>query len=148
VHKLSKLLNGLDQRNNILVAFVLNGLMFWDLRQMRRIEAWKEAHASQLPDWLDALGEMDAYCSLATFAYNHPDYVYPRVAVDSFCLKATAMGHPLMRRDKCVRNDVCNHRPAGFPGGNGCQRWLARGSYLRTVGVNYLMACAGSLCGR
>lgn len=142
VHKLSKLLNGLDQRNNILVAFVLNGLMFWELRQMMRIEAWKEAHASQLPDWLDALGEMDAYCSLATFAYNHPDYVYPRVAVDTFCMKATAMGHPLMRRDKCVRNDVCITAQPAFLVVTGANM-AGKSTYLRTVGVNYLMACAG-----
>ena len=42
-----------------------------------RIEAWKEQYAGELPQWLDALGQMDALNSLATFAYNHPDYSYP-----------------------------------------------------------------------
>lgn len=42
-----------------------------------RIETWKEQYARELPHWLSALGQMDALNSLATFAYNHPDYSYP-----------------------------------------------------------------------
>ena len=49
VHKLSKRLTDLISATISWFAFVLNGLMFWELRQMMRIEAWKEAHASQLP---------------------------------------------------------------------------------------------------
>ena len=42
-----------------------------------RIETWKEQYARELPHWLSALGQMDALNSLATFAYNHPDYSIP-----------------------------------------------------------------------
>ena len=35
-------MNALDQRNNMLMQFVLNGLFFWELRQVMKIEAWKE----------------------------------------------------------------------------------------------------------
>ncbi len=53
--------------------------LFWELRQIMRIEAWKEQYAAELPGWLDAIGQMDALNSLATFAYNHPDYIYPKM---------------------------------------------------------------------
>ena len=94
VRQLSKLMNALDQRSNLLMSTILNGLIFWELRQVMRIEKWKEIHASDLPRWIEAIGEIDAYCSLATFAYNHPDYIYPTIAAQSFHLQAEALGHP------------------------------------------------------
>lgn len=42
VKRLTELMNALDQRNNMLMQFVLNGLFFWELRQVMKIEAWKE----------------------------------------------------------------------------------------------------------
>ena len=77
ISRLSKLMNELDQRNNVFMYVILNGLFFWELRQIMRIETWKEQYAHELPHWLSALGQMDALNSLATFAYNHPDYSYP-----------------------------------------------------------------------
>ena len=132
ISRLSKLMNELDQRNNVFMYVILNGLFFWELRQIMRIEAWKEQYARELPHWLSALGQMDALNSLATFAYNHPDYSYPtlldkadmiaaKVNISSntkkadtentgnntrFMLRAKALGHPLMHRDRCVRNDI------------------------------------------
>lgn len=49
VRQLSKLMNALDQRSNLLMSTILNGLIFWELRQVMRIEKWKETHASDLP---------------------------------------------------------------------------------------------------
>ena len=39
----------LDQRNNVFMYVILNGLFFWELRQIMRIEAWKEQYAAELP---------------------------------------------------------------------------------------------------
>ena len=67
-------MNELDQRNNAYIYATLNGLFFWEIRKIIQIEGWKEQYASELPRWLTAIAHMDALCSLATFAYNHPDY--------------------------------------------------------------------------
>lgn len=142
VRRLSKLMNALDQRNNVLMSTVLNGLFFWELRQVMRIEQWKEEHAADLTQWLNAVGRMDAYCSLATFAYNHPDYVYPTISQHPFCLKAEALGHPLMDRDKCVRNGISIEKRPFFIIITGANM-AGKSTYLRTVGVNYLLACIG-----
>ena len=68
ISRLNKLMDELDQRNNVFMYVILNGLFFWELRQIMRIEAWKEQYAAELPGWLDAIGQMDALNSLATFA--------------------------------------------------------------------------------
>ena len=140
---LSRLMNALDQRNNVLMSTLLNGLTLWELRQVMRIERWKEEHAANLSEWLEALGEMDAYCSLATFAYNHPDYAYPTVSSGAFRLEAEAMGHPLMNRDKCVRNGIAIGKSPSFIIITGANM-AGKSTYLRTVGINYLLACVGA----
>ena len=144
--RLSKLMNELDQRNNYLMYTVLNGTFFWELWQIMRIERWKEQYAASLPAWLDAIGRMDALLSLATFAYNHPDYTYPTLIAptdEPFRFRATALGHPLMPADRCVRNDFeMTHRPEFIiiTGAN----MAGKSTYLRTVGINYLLACIGA----
>ena len=50
VHRLAKLMNALDQRGNLLMSTILNGLLFWELRQVMQIEKWKEARIHVLCD--------------------------------------------------------------------------------------------------
>ena len=143
VFQLSRLMNALDQRGNLLMSTILNGCMFWELRQVMRIEKWKENHAADLPRWLETIGEIDAYCSLATFAYNHPEYIYPQISAESFHLQANALGHPLMNRNKCVRNNINIEKRPSFIIITGANM-AGKSTYLRTVGINYLLACIGA----
>jgi len=143
IRHLSKLMNELDQRNNAYVYATLNGLFFWEVRQIMRIEGWKEQYSSELPRWLTAIAHMDALCSLATFAYNHPDYSYPAIATRPFRFRAKEMGHPLMNRDKCVRNDIDIEKRPFFIIITGANM-AGKSTYLRTVGINYLLACIGT----
>lgn len=143
VRKLSKRMNALDQRNNMLVAVILNGLFFWELKQMMKIESWKEEYAGALPQWLKAIAQMDAICSLATYAYNHPGYIYPEITDKPFRLQATSLGHPLMNRNTCVCNDITMEKRPDFIIITGANM-AGKSTYLRTIGVNYLLACMGA----
>ncbi len=143
VDRLGQLMNSLDQRNNLFVAALLNGLFFWELRKIMQIEGWKEEYGVHLTPWLEAIAETDAYCSLATFAYNHPDYAYPTIGPSPFHVQATALGHPLMKRGKCVRNDINMDKQPFFLIITGANM-AGKSTYLRTIGVNYLLACIGA----
>ncbi|BEG99724.1 MutS family DNA mismatch repair protein [Bacteroides sedimenti] len=148
VKRLSTMMNALDQRNNILVTMLLNGFLFWELRQTIKIESWKEKHATRLTSWLNAVGEIDALSSLATFAYNHPEYTFPAIKEKPFILKASEMGHPLMDRNKCVKNSINIEEQPYFVVITGANM-AGKSTYLRTVGVNYLLGCIGaSVCGK
>ncbi len=105
VHRLAKLMNALDQRGNLLMSTILNGLLFWELRQVMQIEKWKEAH-SDLPRWIKLSEQLMLIVLLQHSHYNHPDYIYPQITSQSFHLQAEALGHPLMDRNKCVRNGI------------------------------------------
>ncbi|MDR2626968.1 MAG: DNA mismatch repair protein MutS [Dysgonamonadaceae bacterium] len=143
IRELSGLLDNLDQRSSGLGRFILNTLLLWDIRYALKIEQWKTTHGKHLPEWLETLGTYDAFCSLATFAYNHPDYVFPEITGEYFTLEATAMGHPLMHRDVCVKNDISITQAPFFMIVTGANM-AGKSTYLRTVGVNYLLASIGA----
>ena len=140
---LAKELDRLDLRNNLILYALLEGSMFWQLRQMLRIEQWKEEHGTHLLQWLEALGNLDALCALGTFAFNHPEYTYPLITDQSFVFRAKNMGHPLMSREQCVVNDAeIPQRPYFLiiTGAN----MAGKSTYLRTIGCNYILACIGA----
>lgn len=136
-------LDKLDLRNNQIMYVLLEGSLFWQLRQVMRIEAWRKKYGGCLLHWLDMLGEMDALCSMGTFAFNHPAYTYPVIADKPFVFCAREMGHPLMPVSQCVKNDAeIPSRPffVIITGAN----MAGKSTYLRTIGVNYVLACIGS----
>lgn len=140
--QLSKELDRLDLRNNQLLYVILEGSMFFQLHQIVRIERWKARYGKYLMGWLEAVGELDALCSLGTFAYNHPAYTYPVIAAEPFCFLARNMGHPLMPEAQCVKNDATIPSRPYFLIITGANM-AGKSTYLRTIGVNYLLACMG-----
>lgn len=135
-------LERLDLRNNQLLYVILEGSIFFQLRQIVRIEQWRQKYGKQVIEWLEVVGELDALCSLGTFGFNNPDYIYPTISDRAFVFEAHGMGHPLMAKNKCIKNDV--HIPARpffliVTGAN----MAGKSTYLRTIGVNYLLACIG-----
>ena len=99
-------------------------------------------HARHAADWFGALAEVDALCSLGGFAFNHPNYPYPELTDAYFCMDGRGLGHPLIHRDRCVRNDLHIARPPHFVVITGANM-AGKSTYLRTVGVNFLLACVG-----
>ena len=59
-----------------------------------------------------------------------------------FMLRAKALGHPLMHRDRCVRNDIDMEKRPFFIIITGANM-AGKSTYLRTIGINYLLACTG-----
>ncbi len=140
---LTKELDRLDLRNNQILYIILEGSMFFQLRQMTRIEKWKDTYGKYLVEWIESVGNIDALCSLATFSYNHQDYVFPEISDTPFCLEAKDMGHPLMPQEQCVKNDAnIPSRPFFLiiTGAN----MAGKSTYLRTIGINYLLGCIGA----
>lgn len=143
IRQLSKYLGQLDQRYNWAAALILNALFLWDIRQTLNIEKWIMRYMDKVEQWFRVLGEFDAYSSLATFGFNHPDYLFPTLTDHYFCMKGKALGHPLMHRDTCVRNDIDIERAPWFLIITGANM-AGKSTYLRTVGVNYLLSCVGA----
>lgn len=143
LQQLSKELDRLDLRNNQFLYVLLEGSIFFQLQEIVRIERWKVRYGQHISEWLKTVGELDALCSLGTFAYNHPQYTYPELTEKPFCFLTTQMGHPLMPASQCVKNDATIPSRPFFLIITGANM-AGKSTYLRTIGVNYLLACIGA----
>lgn len=143
LQQLSKELDRLDLRNNQFLYVLLEGSIFFQLQEIVRIERWKVRYGQHISEWLETVGELDALCSLGTFAYNHPQYTYPELTEKPFCFLATQMGHPLMPASQCVKNDATIPSRPFFLIITGANM-AGKSTYLRTIGVNYLLVCIGA----
>jgi ABC-type multidrug transport system fused ATPase/permease subunit len=131
-----------DQRLNMLLGVILNGLFLWDLVVCLRLQNWYNRYGGKLNDWLETLQELEALNSLATFAYNHPDYVFPELSSDVI-FSSSELGHPLIPLGERVCNEFNfsnQQRICVVTGAN----MAGKSTFLRTVGV--AMVLAGNGC--
>ncbi|MDT0538875.1 MutS-related protein [Croceitalea sp. P059] len=139
--KFAKLLDALDQRNNILISLVANGFFLRDLYICKSIEDWILNHGKKVSNWFDAIAFFDAYCSLGNFAFNHPRYVYPFINQDQNTIDCKGAVHPLLDTEMAIANDYCIANDQFFvvTGAN----MAGKSTFLRTVGLQIVMANVG-----
>lgn len=143
INQLSGLLNWMDANLNIIAAVILNGLFLFNLHMLTAVEKWKVKYREVIPRWFEIIGEFDALASLANFSCNNPDYIFPETVEDQFRFEASDMGHPLIPKAECVTNSItisgwkqyCIVTGANMSG---------KSTFLRTVGVNYVLAMIGA----
>ena len=141
--RLSRLSSYFDPRLNLLVNLLLNTFFFYDLHCVIALERWKSVNREGFPFWIDAVGTIECLNSLATFAYNHPEFAYPSpVAGAGLFIEASGLAHPLIPGDRRIANDITvgrDQRLILVTGSN----MSGKTTFLRTVGVNLLMAQCG-----
>jgi hypothetical protein len=147
VARLRLLVDLLDGRRNQLFA-PLAALVLWATQLTRAIDAWRAAHGAAVPRWLATVGEIEALCALAGFAYEHPEHPFPEIVEEGVLFESEGLGHPLLPASRCVRNDL---RLGGtlhvlvVSGSN----MSGKSTLLRSVGTNALLALAGApVCAR
>lgn len=141
IGKLHSLQQYLEMSYAYPILLILNPLL-WNVRSAINIEKWVDKYKEQVDEWFTALAEFDKCVSLATFAFNHPDYTYPQ-PTETFSFVGKNLGHPLINRELCVRNDVDLHKTPYFLVITGANM-AGKSTYLRTIGVNHVLACMGA----
>jgi hypothetical protein len=142
INRLSKLVAMLASRRNVMFA-VPAALMLWATQWAFAIEAWRRRAGPHVPRWLDAIGEFEALVALATFAAEHPTYVFPTLTDGPALVAATALAHPVLP-PTAVTNNVGLH--AGgvallvVSGSN----MSGKSTLLRTLGVSVVLAQMGA----
>jgi hypothetical protein len=142
VAQLHRLLHLLDARQNQLFI-PLAALLLWTTQLGLAIEAWRVRHGAAITRWLAALGEVEALCSLAAYAYEHPADPFPEVVAEGPLFAAEGLGHPLIPEDRCIRNDVTlglAQRLLVVTGSN----MSGKSTLLRAVGTNAVLALMGA----
>ncbi|MGM0634573.1 MAG: MutS-related protein [Bacteroidota bacterium] len=143
IRSFSKRIDAFEQRSNFLLGVFLNAFLLWDIQQSYKIEKWIDEHQNSVKDWFEIIAEFDAYNSLANFAYNHPNYTYPKLADknSNVLLEASKSVHPLIDAKDAVRNDfsIKNNEFFIITGAN----MAGKSTFLRTVSLQILMSNIG-----
>jgi len=96
-----------------------------------------------MADWIDTLGEFEAIASFSNLAFNNIEWAFPKVMMGEFVFRAKGLGHPLISADKRVLNDL-ELSGSGLimliTGSN----MSGKSTFLRTIGINMILAGAGS----
>jgi hypothetical protein len=140
--RLVYLIELLDSTRNFYFAVIAPFLM-WTTQVALAIETWRRRTGPLLPHWVEVIGELEALNALAGFAYENPTDPFPDVVPDGPLFEATGLGHPLLSRGKCVTNDVrlnTELRLLVVSGSN----MSGKSTFLRTVGINTVLALAGA----
>ena len=143
IRRLRLLMDLLDSsRNPFMKPFA--PVLMWETQIAFAIEAWRAACGPAVGRWLEALGEIEALASLSGYAYENPADPFPEIVeADGPVFDGEDLGHPLIPRDRMVRNTVS--LAAGAPllvvsGSN----MSGKSTLLRTIGVNAVLAMAGA----
>jgi hypothetical protein len=151
--QLKTIAQSLSVKAHPLIHLGLNVLIPWDLWFVGKLDRILTRLRLTLPEWLEAMGILDAASALARFAYLNPDYVWPALEENHpeaalRGLSSRGLGHPLIGRNQRITNDL-ELRGEGHlllvTGSN----MSGKSTFLRTVGINLCLAQAGGpVCAR
>jgi hypothetical protein len=144
IARLRRLVTFLDQATLNLWFKPIAALLLVREQTAVGIDRWHAAYGSAVPQWLRAVGDVEALAALATYAYEHPADPYPALIDGGPLFDATALGHPLIDERVGVRNDVRlgdGHPRALIVSGSNMS---GKSTLLRGVGVNVVLALAGA----
>ncbi len=143
IQHLVRLADRLDWARNLFFQPIAAALV-WKPQYAIAVEKWRIRYGSHVGEWVAAIGEFEAMSSLACFAYEHPDAVFPELENSSERFyDAQALTHPLIPAAEAIANDVKL--------GGDTRLWIISGSnmsgkstLLRAVGLSVVLAWAGA----
>ena len=139
--RLSEILDSLDRRGNFIGLILFNMFALSDYFLVRKFLKWQRAYMPSIGEWMDCVSRIDALVSMGTFRFNEPKAIEAEVEdADGVVFEAKGLYHPFLG-DKAVRNDFTVNDGEYYiiTGAN----MAGKSTFLRSVGVNYILAMNG-----
>ncbi len=92
IRRLTRLVELLTSRQNQIFG-PISVLLFWATQLAWAVDRWRARAGRAVPDWIAALGELEALAALGTYAAEHPEAVFPTF-VDGPPQVSAAAAHP------------------------------------------------------
>ena len=140
--KFARIVEASDVRYSGMIIVILNMLFLWDVQCMLAAESWRYFNGVYIRDWCSVIGEFEALASLSAIRFENPDWCFPTFS-ESSQLSADKLGHPLLSDDERVCNDVTLN-DTGKIGIITGSNMSGKSTFLRTIGVNLVLAYAGA----
>jgi DNA mismatch repair ATPase MutS len=143
INELKALLAKFEQRTNMLMGFLLNAFLLWDLQLMHRMNSWKSENSLELSKWVNIIGNFDAAISLANMAYNDSSLKYPDISEKEYEVCGVNIKHPMLDTKASVGNDFCMNDKGSVRIITGANM-AGKSTFLRTVGLNMVLGMMGA----
>ncbi len=140
--RLNRWMELLDSSHHWVVR-LLEPFILWKVHVTFALENWRRHNGAAVRRWLEATGEIEALCSLASHAFEHPADPFPEFTAEGPWLEAEGIAHPFLPERRVVRNDVRiggELRVLVVSGSN----MSGKSTLLRTLGINCVLAQAGA----
>ena len=124
---------------------VLNNFWLLDIYWIILSEKWKVKNSSYLKSWAAAVSEFEAFNSIAGFSYSNPSYTFPEIKEGACTLQFEMLDHPLISPESRICNSFnfkAREKIAMITGSN----MAGKSTFLRTVGINVVLALMGAPC--
>ncbi len=142
--KLNRITFAASFQKNPLFFLLLNSVFPYDFFIAYKLEKVKEEMKDKLPEWLEIYYNLEAFVSLSNFAYINPEYSFPSISNEEQKFSSEKIAHPLLPADSNIHNDFSLEKKAEvviITGSN----MSGKSTFLKTVGVNLVLAFAGSV---
>jgi len=144
VKSIIRIAGAASSQQSEIVWVLLNFLVPWDLYFSQKLSTYKKELAPKLDEWLTHFYQLEAFCSMANFAWLNPQYQFSLPDDQSTIpFSATDLGHPLIPHHEKVTNDITIDSKGDIlliTGSN----MAGKSTFLRTMGINLSMCFAGA----
>jgi len=141
VQALEKISNRLNFIANPVIYFVLDWLLLWNIHAALLLERWKIKYAHMCSEWFAAIGEFESLAAFSHLPNVCEGVCLPQLVATPGGFAAEGIGHPLLANGKRVCNDVNFNGNIFIISGSNMS---GKTTFMRTVGVNLLLARTGS----
>ncbi|MGS2740844.1 MutS-related protein [Sinomicrobium sp. M5D2P17] len=124
---------------------LLNIFLLLDIHLIMATEKWKSKNKAFLKSWAEVVSEFEVINSFAGFCYSNPSYTFPEITEKNNYVHFEALGHPLINAENRVSNNFHSEGQGNVVMITGSNMG-GKSTFLRTVGVNLVLALAGAPC--
>jgi hypothetical protein len=131
-----------ELRTQFPLHLIANVFLMWDFHVLAGLERWNRRAGAGLAGVFTALAEIEALASLATLRALDTTTVFPEIGTAGSVFDAKDLGHPLIRRDIRITNDVALEGAGALLIVTG-SNMAGKSTLLRSMGLNLALALAG-----
>ncbi|MGL4362925.1 MAG: MutS-related protein [Cellulosilyticaceae bacterium] len=140
IKQLEKIANKAQLSHQPIAAIILNATVLWDLKVINAWKKWQKKYGNKLEEWLQIIGIFESLVSLSVLGHLE-NMSIPIIEENDSVIIAKEIGHPLISQSVRVNNS-CNMNNQCFviTGSN----MSGKTTFLRTIGINLVLAYAGA----
>lgn len=146
LRKLNIYIAAIGLRMNPVMAVVMNILLPWDYIVAGQLLKTIPALNTNLNHWFEEWHHLDALSALAQFSWLNDNYTFPvfkDIKTNDAFMETKEIGHPLIEagQRRCNNFSITRHNRLSLVTGSNMS---GKSTFLRTIGVNMVLAFAGA----